>query len=75
MYYMDADNAYREKARQELHKNVTNSIEHASVEQPRRTYLQQLYMYTGYRLENLPGVMDDRDDLQERGSGKSMPAV
>ena len=38
----------------------------ANVGRPRRIYLQQLYMDTGCRLEDLPGVMDNRDNWQER---------
>ena len=31
------------------------------VGQPARTYIQQLYANTGYGLEDIPRVMDDRD--------------
>ena len=34
--------------------------------QPARTYIKQLCADTGYNLENLPGMMDDRDWWQER---------
>ena len=33
---------------------------------PARTYIQQLCANIGYSLEDLPGVMDDRDGWQER---------
>ena len=39
---------------------------HASVDRPTRTYLQQLWTDTGCSLEDLPGVMDDRDEWRER---------
>ena len=38
----------------------------AKVGRPARTYLQQLCADTGCSLEDLPGVMDDRDGWQER---------
>ena len=34
----------------------------ASVGQPTRTYLQQLCTDIGFSLENLPEVIDDRDE-------------
>ena len=39
----------------------TSSYRHASVGQPIRTYLQQIFMDTGCSLEDLPEAMDDRD--------------
>ena len=38
----------------------------ASVSRPTRTYLQKLCTDTGYRLDNLPEAMDDRDEWRER---------
>ena len=38
----------------------------AEAGQPAWTYIQQVCANTGYSLENLPGVMDDRDGWQER---------
>ena len=40
----------------------TPSHGRAGVRQPVRTYLQQFYMDTGDRLEDLPEVMYDRDE-------------
>ena len=40
-----------------------------------RIYIQQLCIDTGCRLEDQPEMMDDRDEWQERESGKSMLAV
>ena len=48
------------------HKNPTN--------QPAKTYLQQLCMYTGCSLEDLPEAMDDGDGERERELGKSVRA-
>ena len=36
--------------------------------QPARTYVQQLCVDTGCSFEDLPGAMDDRDELRERVS-------
>ena len=110
---MDAKKTYREKARFELHRNITSYLEqileatphetatvelftfhlkshqrrtrhvghcwrskdklisdillwtpthgYASVGQPIRTYLHQLCADTGCNLENLPGVINDRE--------------
>ena len=44
---------------------LTSSHGCVSVGRLRRTYIQQFSMDTGCRLEDLPGVMDDRDDWQE----------
>ena len=44
---------------------LTLSYGRASVERRTRTYLQQLCMDTGCSLEDLPEVMDDRDEWQE----------
>ena len=38
----------------------------ASIGLPARTYLQQLCTDTGCSTENLPRVMDDRDEWRER---------
>ena len=46
----------------------------AKAGRPDRTYIQQLCADTGCSLEDLPGVMDDRDRL-ERGSGRSVLAT
>ena len=43
-----------------------SSHRYASVGWPTRTYLQQLCTDTGYRLENLPEMMDDQDEWWER---------
>ena len=42
------------------------SYGYASVGQPTRTYLQQLCADTRCSLEDLPGVMDDKDWWRER---------
>ena len=42
------------------------SHERTSVGRSTRIYLQQFYANTGCSLENLPGAMDDRDELWER---------
>ena len=34
--------------------------------QPARTYIQQVYADTGYSLEDLPGVIDDRNQWRDR---------
>ena len=47
----------------------------ASIGRPARIYLYQLCVNTGYSLEDLPGVMDDRDGQRERESEKSMLSV
>ena len=39
---------------------------HTSVGQPAKTYIYQLWVDTGFRLEDLPKVMADRDKWQER---------
>ena len=44
----------------------TSSHKHANVGQPTRTYLQHLRTDTGCSLEDLPEVMEDRDEWQER---------
>ena len=44
----------------------TPSHRRAKVGRPTRTYIQQLYADTGFSLEDLPGVMDDRDEWWER---------
>ena len=44
----------------------TPSHRRVSVGRPRWTYLRQLCMDTGCRLEKLPGAIDDRDDWWER---------
>ena len=65
-------------SKDELISNVllwTPSHGRASVGRPARTYLQQLSKNTGCRLEDLPGAMDDRDERQERKSGKSVLAA
>ena len=41
----------------------------AKTGRPARTYIQQLCADTGYRLENLPGAIDDRDGWWERVRG------
>ena len=38
----------------------------AKVGRPAKTYIQQLYADTGCSLEDLPGVLDDRDSCWER---------
>ena len=49
------------------------SHECASVGRPVRTYLQQLCADTGCSLEDLPGMMEERE--KEREFGKSMLAT
>ena len=44
----------------------TPSHRRAKAGEPTRTYIQQLSADTGYNLEDLHGVMDDRDRWQER---------
>ena len=39
----------------------TSSHGQAKAGQPARTYIQQLFANTGYSLEDLPGMMDNRD--------------
>ena len=48
---------------------------HANVGRPARTYLQQLCVDTGYSLEDLTGVTDDRGKWRERESRKSLLAA
>ena len=43
----------------------TPSYGRAKVGRPVRTYIQQFCADTGYRLEDLPGVIDNRDRWQE----------
>ena len=73
-----------EEARKKLISDIllwTPSHGRARVGQPRRTYLQQLCMDTRCSLEDLPEVMNDKDERQERErerereSGKCMQAV
>ena len=57
------------RSRDELISDIllwTSSYEWASIGWPARTYLQQLRVYTGCSLENLPEVMDDRNGWGER---------
>ena len=44
----------------------TPSYGRAKVGWPAKTYIQQFCADTGYRLEDLPGVIDNRDRWQER---------
>ena len=44
----------------------TPSHGRAKARRPARTYIRQLRAYTGCSLEDLPGAMDDRDELRER---------
>ena len=44
----------------------TPSYGQAKAGRPARTYIRQLCVDTGYSLENLLRVMDDRDEWQER---------
>ena len=53
----------------------TQTHECASVGQPARTYLHQLYVDTGCSLEDLPGAMDDKDKWRKKESRKSMVSV
>ena len=44
----------------------TSSHGRAKAERPARTYIQQLCADTGYRPEDQPGAMDDREGWRER---------
>ena len=47
----------------------TPTYGHTSVDQPAKTNIHQLGADIGCHLENLPGVVDDRDGWQERVKG------
>ena len=54
------------RSKDKLISDVLQWTTSASVDQPARTYLHQLYVDTGYSLENLLEAMDDRDGWWER---------
>ena len=57
------------RSRDKLISNIllwTPSHGRAKAWKPPRTYIQQLGAYTGYSLEDLLGVMDDKDGWRER---------
>ena len=54
------------RSKDDLILQWTPSSERAKVGRPARTYIQQLCADTGCRLDDLPGTMDDRDELRER---------
>ena len=51
----------------------TPSHGRASVDQPARTYRQQLYTDRGYSLEDLLGATDDKDGWRESGKSVMLP--
>ena len=56
------------RSKDELISNILQWISshgRASVGRPAKTYLLQLFAVTGYRLEDLLGAMDDRDEWRE----------
>ena len=57
------------RSKNELINNIlfwTPSDRHASVGWPAKTYIHQLFIGTGYCLQDIPRVVDDRDKWWER---------
>ena len=63
---------YAGHCRKSKHEHISDillwipSHRRAKAERPARTYIQPLCADTGYRQEDLPGAMDDREGWRER---------